>query len=241
MFRINLWSSPRNISTALMYAFAQHPDFEVVDEPLYAHYLTVHPEQMDRHPAANAVINAQHTNGTKVLRDLWSRDTNGKHLLAKQMTHHLPGISLQEIVPFTNILLIRPPERIIFSYQKVIQAPTMQDIGIQAQQELFEFLSTENNAVYVLDTHELLKSPKTVFTKLFDRLGIAWSPKMLSWEKGPKKEDGVWAQHWYANAHNSTGFMPFQEKKVELPKALNPLLEACTPIYKSLFEHAIKA
>ena len=39
MICINLISSPRNISTALMYSFAQRPDCIVFDEPLYAHYL----------------------------------------------------------------------------------------------------------------------------------------------------------------------------------------------------------
>ena len=39
--RICLWSSPRNISTAMMYSFAQRPDTIVFDEPLYAHYLRV--------------------------------------------------------------------------------------------------------------------------------------------------------------------------------------------------------
>ena len=37
--RICLWSGPRNVSTALMYSFAQRPDTRVVDEPLYGHYL----------------------------------------------------------------------------------------------------------------------------------------------------------------------------------------------------------
>ena len=39
--RICLWSGPRNISTALMYAFGQRSDTEIIDEPLYAHYLHV--------------------------------------------------------------------------------------------------------------------------------------------------------------------------------------------------------
>ena len=38
--RICLWSGPRNISTALMYSFAQRDDTAVYDEPLYAHYLS---------------------------------------------------------------------------------------------------------------------------------------------------------------------------------------------------------
>jgi sulfotransferase family protein len=38
--RIGVWSGPRNISTALMRAWENRPDTWVVDEPLYAHYLT---------------------------------------------------------------------------------------------------------------------------------------------------------------------------------------------------------
>ena len=37
--KIMLWSSPRNISTALMYSFAQREDTSVMDEPFYAYYL----------------------------------------------------------------------------------------------------------------------------------------------------------------------------------------------------------
>jgi len=37
--RINCWSGPRNVSTALMYSFRQRTDTTVVDEPIYAHYL----------------------------------------------------------------------------------------------------------------------------------------------------------------------------------------------------------
>ncbi|CAN5550553.1 hypothetical protein BH24ACT18_BH24ACT18_19250 [soil metagenome] len=35
--RLSVWSGPRNVSTALMYAFRQRPDTLVVDEPLYGH------------------------------------------------------------------------------------------------------------------------------------------------------------------------------------------------------------
>ena len=38
---ICLWASPRNISTALMYSFAQRSDVKVLDEPFYAHYLKI--------------------------------------------------------------------------------------------------------------------------------------------------------------------------------------------------------
>ena len=34
-----MWSGPRNISTAMMRAWENRGDCEVIDEPLYAHYL----------------------------------------------------------------------------------------------------------------------------------------------------------------------------------------------------------
>jgi hypothetical protein len=61
--RICLWSSPRNISTAMMYSFSQRPDTIVFDEPLYAHYLratgVVHPGQED-------ILASQENDGSKV-------------------------------------------------------------------------------------------------------------------------------------------------------------------------------
>ncbi|RMF66572.1 MAG: sulfotransferase family protein, partial [Calditrichaeota bacterium] len=39
VLRLNLLSGPRNVSTALMYSFAQREDTRVVDEPLYGYYL----------------------------------------------------------------------------------------------------------------------------------------------------------------------------------------------------------
>ncbi len=37
--RIAMWSGPRNLSTAMMYAFGNRKDFAAWDEPFYAAYL----------------------------------------------------------------------------------------------------------------------------------------------------------------------------------------------------------
>ena len=36
---INMWSGPRNISTAMMRSFENRKDTDVIDEPFYAYYL----------------------------------------------------------------------------------------------------------------------------------------------------------------------------------------------------------
>ena len=60
---ICLWSCPRNVSTALMYSFAQRKDTIVFDEPLYAHYLSV---SGANHPGREDVLNSQEKNGDMV-------------------------------------------------------------------------------------------------------------------------------------------------------------------------------
>ena len=62
--RINMWSSPRNLSTAMMYSWRQRHDTTVVDEPLYAHYLHVSGR---RHPGSEQVLAAQDTSGAAVI------------------------------------------------------------------------------------------------------------------------------------------------------------------------------
>jgi len=50
--RINLISGPRNISTALMYSFANRADTEVFDEPMYGYYLDH--TGIDYHPGSQS-------------------------------------------------------------------------------------------------------------------------------------------------------------------------------------------
>src|SRR5690606_17661251 len=62
--RICLWSSPRNISTAMMYSFAQRSDTTVVDEPLYAHYLL---QSGAAHPGREGTLQSMENDGQKVI------------------------------------------------------------------------------------------------------------------------------------------------------------------------------
>ena len=64
--RICLWSGPRNISTALMYSFAQRNDTKVFDEPLYAYYLENHPEAHKYHPGTEDILESMENDGEKV-------------------------------------------------------------------------------------------------------------------------------------------------------------------------------
>ena len=86
--KICLWSSPRNVSTALMYSFRSRPDTIVFDEPLYAHYLNV---SNVNHPGRQEVLESQENNGNKVIKDVILQEYT-EHSFFKLMTHFLVDI-----------------------------------------------------------------------------------------------------------------------------------------------------
>jgi len=236
--RICLWSSPRNLSTALMYAFAQRKDTLAVDEPLYAHYLHI---TGANHPGRKEVLQSQEQDGTKVIAHMVEDEYEQPVVFFKQMTHHLVALDMSFLSKTLNIIYIRDPQQIISSYAQVRKEVMMEDIGIAAQWQLYQMLQNSGYSCIVLDSGELLKSPVIVLDKLCAVLAIPFDMSMLHWQAGPKKEDGVWAKYWYANLHKSTGFAKQPTSKRPLPKYLEPLYKESKVYYDLLFPHSIKA
>ena len=235
--RICLWSSPRNISTAMMYSFAQRDDTIAVDEPLYAHYLRV--TGLD-HPGREETLASQENDGEKVVQEIILGEYDRPIVFLKQMTHHLVNLDLQFLRYTQNILFIRNPKQIIASYAQVRPDVTMQDVGIQKQWELFNYLTENNLSRIVLDSNEILKSAPGVLQQLCDELDIPFREAMLHWPAGPKKEDGIWAKYWYDNVHRSTGFEKQKTSERGLPAYLEPLYQECKVYYERLYPYSIK-
>jgi len=236
--RVNLWSGPRNVSTALMYAFAQRTDTRVVDEPLYGHYLRVSGAQ---HPGGDEVLAAMDTDGERVVRSVLLGPSDRPVLFVKNMAHHLVDLDWGFLDRITHVFLIRDPREMLPSLIHQIPEPTLDHTALKRQVEILEYLEAHGHEAPVLEARELLLNPRSVLTRLCGDLGLAFEDDMLHWEAGPRPEDGVWAPYWYHNVHQSTGFSPYRSKITPFPDRLRPLLEACEPYYEKLFRRAIKA
>lgn len=235
--RICLWSSPRNISTALMYSFAQRPDTVVIDEPLYAHYLKVTDAD---HPGKDEIMSFMETDGDIVVKKIILGSYDKEIVFMKQMTHHLTELDESFLEKVTNIFLIRNPKLLIKSLSKVLNNVTIRDTGIKKQHEIFQHLKSNGKTPVVIDSGQILKNPEKALSMLCEKTGIPFQREMLEWKAGPRKEDGVWAKYWYKNVHSSTGFSTEITIDEQFPHEYENLLNECMEYYSNLYEHSLK-
>jgi hypothetical protein len=230
MTRIAMWSGPRTVSTALMRAWENRPDTVVVDEPLYAFYLDR--TRVD-HPGRAEVIASMPTDWREVLAGLAAGPVpDGTRVFyQKHMTHHLlPEIDRDALRGLAHAFLIRDPRQLLASYARVRSEPVFADLGLEQQAEIYRAFGGP-----VLDSGDLLRSPRAALEALCAALGVPFDPAMLAWPAGPRPTDGVWAPHWYDSVRASTGFGPYREPAAaDLPPRLAALAARGQPFYEEL-------
>ncbi len=236
---ISMWSGPRNLSTAMMYAFAARGDCAVWDEPFYAAYLKK--TGLD-HPMRDAILAAYDADPARVAAACAGAAPDRKiHFYQKHMAQHMvPGMPLDWADAVTNVFLIRHPARVVASYAKKREGPTEDDLGFRRLAELFDrFATRQGRAPVVIDSTDIRANPTEMLEKLCRALEIPFTEAMLHWPPGPKPHDGAWAPHWYNAVHRSTGFEGAEGPLPDLPHAYADLTRACLPHYEALRAHAL--
>lgn len=240
--RIAMWSGPRNISTAMMRCWESRADTAVVDEPFYAAYLTttgiVHPMQAE-------VLASQSSDWDEVIkRPLDSCLAAGQHIqYQKHMTQHMvTDIDQDWFSSLTHAFLIRSPDQVVASYGVKRKSVTADDIGFAKQKELYDkVVSALGYKPPVIDAGDVLDNPQNMLLKLCHTLGVEFDKGMLSWPAGPRDSDGAWAPHWYQNVEKSTGFAPYQAKKIILNKQQQRVADESRPYYEEMYKQRIVA
>ncbi|MCF3932596.1 hypothetical protein L1787_04090 [Acuticoccus sp. M5D2P5] len=237
--RIAMWSGPRNLSTAMMRSFGARSDTAVSDEPFYAAFLAA--TGLD-HPMREAILAAYDTDPAAVARACLGPVPGGKPIFyQKQMTHHMiDAFDLSWTEGVTSAFLIRDPALVAASYEVKREEPTLDDLGIVRQRELFDREADRiGRAPPVIDAARIASAPREALAALCAALAIPFDPAMLSWEPGPRPEDGVWAPHWYHSVIASTGFAPPRETAPPITDRARALADEARPYYERLAAHAL--
>ncbi|MEM6886610.1 MAG: HAD family hydrolase [Pseudomonadota bacterium] len=229
--RIAMWSGPRNLSTAMMYSFGARSDFEVMDEPFYAAYLAG--TGVD-HPMRADILATHETDANRVVQS-FVQTQGHPHLYMKHMPHHmLEAFPLDWAKACVNVHLIRHPARVIASYAAKRANPSLEEIGFHQQVNLYKQLGG-----VVVDSFDVRFDPESTLRRLCAAIGLPFDPAMLSWQPGPRPEDGVWAQHWYGTVHQSTGFASAEGPLPALEPHLQLLCDQVLDAYSYLADRKI--
>ncbi|KAK6121496.1 hypothetical protein DH2020_044756 [Rehmannia glutinosa] len=232
---IHMWSSPRSTSTSLMYSFAQRDDMEVLDEPLYAHFLRVTGTER---PYRNELLSKMESDGNKVVKEISFGPGLKKYRFCKHMaSHRLPGVTDDLMKRGKHFILMRNPFDVLTSYDKVVP-PSLTDLGYNSMVSIYSDLCARGLNPPVVDSDLLRKDPEPTLRGLCDDLGIPFQDAMLKtevvllldclqlifrWEAGPKPFDGMWAPYW-----------TWKKLKAPFPSSLYNLLEQSLPFYDLL-------
>jgi hypothetical protein len=156
------------------------------------------------------------------------------------MAHHLlPEIDTDALAGLRHAFLIRDPRRLLASYAKVRDTPTLAELGLEQEVEIFRRFGGP-----VIDAADIAATPGPALEALSGALGIPFDEAMLSWPPGSRPTDGIWAKHWYANVWASTGFSERsspagRSESVELPPELEPLAARCQHFYDEMAAHRL--
>lgn len=226
-----MWSGPRNLSTAMMYAFAQRRDFDVMDEPFYAAYLR---ETGAPHPMRDDIIAAHDADADAVARRIADHG-DARHLYLKVMPHHMVrDFPLDWAADCTNVHLIRHPARVVASYAEKTGTVRLEDIGFDRQLAVFKRFPGP-----VTSSEAVRADPEGALRALCAATGIEFDADMLTWPEGGRPEDGVWATHWYGAIHGSTGFAGAEGPIPSVSGELADLVDAAMSAYEALLRHHI--
>jgi hypothetical protein len=234
---IALWSGPRNISTALMYSFAQRIDTRVFDEPLYGYFLK---HTGVARPDREETMQLMDCNASSVIESVFNSGHKPPITFTKNIACHLIDLDWNFLLDCKNVILIREPEPVLNSYTKQIKSPTILDLAYEIQHEVFDFLANHQLPALVVDSKSILQNPELALKALCDALEIPMDKNMLQWTAGARSEDGPWAKYWYDSVHRSTGFESYQPKNIQLPVSLQPLADQCREHYDYLLKFALK-
>lgn len=203
--KISMWSGPRNISTAMMRAFENRHDTEVLDEPFYAHYLaTSHAE----HPYRAEILAAYPARFDDVVA--WLDEpprAPARMRFFKHIAFHVEDDApLDFLLRHRSFALIRRPEDMAASYARKFDdlSPIVRSYTVARR--MHAYLSDHGRAFPVVASEDVLADPEGVLTGLCAALGVSFDPAMLAWPAGARDSDGPWAPHWYDAVNASTGF-----------------------------------
>lgn len=222
-----------------MRSFGARSDCAVSDEPFYGAFLKASGED---HPMGAETIASMDCDWNSVLKTQSASAMGGNPIwYQKHMPHHMVGpVDVRDMPDHRHAFLIRAPERVVASYQAKNELRRAELLGFAQLREYYEMTCDMIGAAPpIIDSDQILGDPPAALSALCTAIGIEWDEAMLSWERGPHKDDGIWGLHWYDKVNASTGFGAAPGSRPQLTGEYAKIAAECRADYEFLRERAL--
>ena len=140
---------------------------------MYAYYLNK--TGITYHPGTEQILESLPHDIEDVKNQLIFTNCDKSIYFIKGMAHHYVDLSLEFILELKNLFLIRDPYQLITSFAKVIENPTLQDIGLKLEWDICRYILEQGGTPIVLDSKDVLNNPAQTLTLLCEKLEIPFS------------------------------------------------------------------
>jgi hypothetical protein len=242
---IALWAHPRSMSTAIERIMRERRDLDCVHEPfIYYYYIELAKKELphfDQDPNKPVQF-------SEIFSDLISRAEHapvffkdmGYYMVPKLFNHVDLAKRLQ------HLILIRDPRKSILSYYKLDPGVSTEEVGVEAQWQLFEWLSqTCDRPPLIIAAETVQQDTRGIMRKVWDYLGLEMKHEAFGWDSESTPKDWKAVSGWHGEVQSSTGIRKVVEQDeatiidqfnqaAEKAPQLHDLLEHHWPYYKKL-------
>ncbi len=204
---IALWSHPRSMSTAFERVMRARGDLECLHEPfMYDYYINRSKRTMPHFDAED-----QHPRNYEAIRDMILEKAERGPVFFKDMSYYVVPHIFDDPVflnRITHSFLLRDLKASIVSYAKLDPDLTQEEIGIEAQWRLAEFLMKQNGSGPVVVQSERIRvDPHGQMRAYWNAVGLADRPEALNWDDNAPKD---WQQvsGWHQDVMSSKTIRP---------------------------------
>ena len=237
---IALWSHPRSMSTATERVMRERGDLWCAHEPfMYDYY--VH-RRVARMP--HFEVQPDHPVRYEDIRDMLVARAEDEPVFFKDMAYYVMPRILSDpefVQRLTHVFLIRSPVASILSYYKLDPGVTAEEVGVEAQWQLYEALSGMGADPVVIEAEAVQSDAHGVMSALWQRIGLPFRAEAFEWQEAVP-EDWEQVGNWHGQASNSTGIRPIdsgetarKEREFEVLRQSVPQLGAFLEQHESCY------
>ena len=247
---VALWSHPRSLSTVFERIMRERGDLTCFHEPfMYDYYVHRRARVMPHFD-----LDPSHPVAYPAIRDRLLAAAEAGPVFFKDMSYYVvPRLFDDEAFArrLTHSFLIRDPLQAILSYHKLDPAMSCEEIGLEAQWRLAQWLAAKlGQAPLVVEAEAVQADPQGTLGRYWAALGLDFAAQAFHWDAAHTPADWGQVASWHGQARASSGIAAPKPGAADRARAafgaaaqarpqLRSYLDHHRPSYEALKAHAL--